>query len=512
MEILNINDVAVNQKELEIKVDKATFDAEVDKAFKKNVGKINIPGFRKGKAPRAIVEKMYGKGVFYEDALNALIPGVYEEALKESKLDVVSRPDFDVKSIDDDGVVLTAKVFVKPDVTVSEYKGLKAEREKVEITDEAVDAEIDRVRERNARIIDVTDRAAKTGDEVVLDFDGYVDGKQFDGGKAEKHNLKLGSGQFIPGFEDQVAGKSIGENFDVNVTFPEDYQEKTLAGKAATFKCLIHEIKETELPELNDEFVKDVSEFDTVDEYKADVKAKLEKDANKAADQKLDEALMDALCEKLVGEIPECMFENETENCIADYENRLRYQGLSLEMFMKYTGQDMEALKKQFRPQAEKQVKTRLALEYIAKTEALEATDDEVEEEYKKIAEGYGIDVEKVKESISADAIKSDIVVGKAVLFVRENADVSGGKKKTTRKSTKKAAPAADEAPAAEEAPAADSEVKKAAPKKTTKKSTSSAAATEEAPASDAAAEEKPAAPKKTTRKPAAKKTEDKAE
>ena len=469
MEILNIKDVALNQKELEIKVDKATFDAEVDKAFKKNVGKINVPGFRKGKAPRAMIEKMYGKGVFYEDALNALIPGVYEEALEASKLEVVSRPDFDVKSIDDNGVVLTAKVFVKPEITVTEYKGLKGDREKVEITDEAVDKEIDRVRERNSRIIEVSDRPAKTGDEVVLDFDGYVDGKQFDGGKAEKHNLKLGSGQFIPGFEDQVAGKSIGEDFDVNVTFPEDYQEKTLAGKAAVFKCKIHEIKETELPELNDEFVKDVSEFDTVDEYKADVKAKLEKDANKAADQKLDEQLMDALSANIVGEIPDVMYENETENIISDYESRLRYQGLTLEMFMKYTGQDMEALKKQFRPQAEKQVKTRLALEYVAKVEGLEATDEDVEEEYKKISEGYGIDVEKVKEAIKPDAVKADIVVGKAVLLVRENASVAGAKKKTTaKKSTKKAAPA-EEAPA-EAAPA--EEAAEAPKKKTTRKST----------------------------------------
>ncbi|MBO4353477.1 MAG: trigger factor [Clostridia bacterium] len=469
MEILNIKDVALNQKELEIKVDKATFDAEVDKAFKKNVGKINVPGFRKGKAPRAMIEKMYGKGVFYEDALNALIPGVYEEALEASKLEVVSRPDFDVKSIDEGGVVLTAKVFVKPEITVTEYKGLKGDREKVEITDEAVDKEIDRVRERNSRIIEVSDRPAKTGDEVVLDFDGYVDGKQFDGGKAEKHNLKLGSGQFIPGFEDQVAGKSIGEDFDVNVTFPEDYQEKTLAGKAAVFKCKIHEIKETELPELNDEFVKDVSEFDTVDEYKADVKAKLEKDANKAADQKLDEQLMDTLSANIVGEIPDVMYENETENIISDYESRLRYQGLTLEMFMKYTGQDMEALKKQFRPQAEKQVKTRLALEYVAKVEGLEATDEDVEEEYKKISEGYGVDVEKVKEAIKADAVKADIVVGKAVLLVRDNASVAGAKKKTAaKKSTKKAAPA-EEAPA-EAAPA--EEAAEAPKKKTTRKST----------------------------------------
>jgi len=316
MELKNIKDVAVNQKELEIKVDRATFDAEVDKAFKKNAANINIPGFRKGKAPRSIIEKMYGKGVFYEDALNAIIPGAYDEALKESKLEVVSRPEFDLKSIEDDGVTLTAKVFVKPEVTVSEYKGLKAERESVEITDEAVNTEIDRVRQRNARMIEVTDRAAKTGDEVSLDFDGSVDGVPFDGGKGEKYSLKLGSGTFIPGFEDQVVGKNIGEDFDVNVTFPEDYQEKTLAGKAAVFKCKIHEIKETELPELNDDFVKDVSEFDTVDEYKADVKAKLESDANKAADRKLDDELMEKLSSNLVGEIPDVMYENERKICL----------------------------------------------------------------------------------------------------------------------------------------------------------------------------------------------------
>jgi len=424
MELLNINDIATNQKELEIKIDKATFDAEIDKAYKKNVGKMNIPGFRKGKAPKSMIEKLYGKGVFYEDAINAILPTAYSEALEASKLDVVSRPEIDIKDVNDEGVIVLAKVFVKPEVKVSEYKGLKANRDAVEITDEAVDTEINRVRERNARVIEITDRAAKLGDEVVFDFDGYCDGVQFDGGKAEKYTLKLGSGQFIPGFEDQIVDKNIGENFDVNVTFPEDYQEASLAGKAATFKCLIHNIKENELPEFNDEFVKDVSEFDTVDEYKADVKARLEKDANKAADVKVDEQLMEALVANLEGEIPECMFENEVENCIADYENRLRYQGLSLDMFMKYTGQTIDTLKTQFRPQAEKQVKTRLALEYVAKTEGLTATEEDINEEYKKIAEGYGIEIEKVKEAIKDDAVSADVVVGKAVLFIRDNAAV----------------------------------------------------------------------------------------
>ena len=424
MELLNINDIATNQKELEIKIDKATFDAEIEKAYKKNVGKMNIPGFRKGKAPKSMIEKIYGKGVFYEDAINAILPTAYSEALEASKLDVVSRPEIDIKDVNDEGVIVLAKVFVKPEVKVSEYKGLKANRDAIEITDEAVDTEINRVRERNARVIEVTDRAAKLGDEVVFDFDGYCDGVQFDGGKAEKYTLKLGSGQFIPGFEDQIVDKNIGENFDVNVTFPEDYQEASLAGKAATFKCLIHNIKENELPEFNDEFVKDVSEFDTVDEYKADVKARLEKDANKAADVKVDEQLMEALVANLEGEIPECMFENEVENCIADYENRLRYQGLSLDMFMKYTGQTIDTLKTQFRPQAEKQVKTRLALEYVAKTEGLVATEEDINEEYKKIAEGYGIEIEKVKEAIKDDAVSADVVVGKAVLFIRDNAAV----------------------------------------------------------------------------------------
>ena len=373
MKLLNIAEIGANQKELEIFVDHETFEAECAKAYKKNVGKFNVPGFRKGKAPRKTIESLYGKGVFYEDAINAILPTAYPDAVKEAGLDVVSNPDIDIKAIDETGIVITAKVFVKPEITVSEYKGIAATRTAVEITDEAVDEEIERVRARNAREIEITDRAAAIDDEVVFDFDGYVDGKQFEGGKAEKYSLKLGSGQFIPGFEDQMVGKNIGENFDVVVTFPADYHAAELANKEATFKCLIHEIKVSELPELDDEFVKDVSEFDTVDEYKADVKAKLQADAEKAEDAKVDEQLMNVVCENIVGEIPEVMYENEAENCVRDYENRLRYQGMSLDMFMKYTGQTIETLKTQFRPQAEKQVKGRLALEYIAKVENLTA-------------------------------------------------------------------------------------------------------------------------------------------
>lgn len=439
MKLLNTADIGTNQKELEIFIDHEAFETECEKAYRKSVAKFNIPGFRKGKAPRKMIERMYGAGVFYEDAINALLPSAYPEAVKEADLDVVGQPEIDIKSLDGNGVVITAKVFVKPEITVKEYKGLAATKEAVEITEEAVTAEIDRVRSRNARVIEITDRPAAKDDEVIFDFDGYVDGKQFEGGKAEKYNLKLGSGQFIPGFEDQMIGKSIGENFDVEVTFPEDYHAKELAGKAATFKCLIHEIKVSELPALDDEFVKDVSEFDTVDEYKADVKAKLEESANKAEDAKVDEQLMDALCENIEGEIPEVMFENEAENCVRDYESRLRYQGMDLDTFMKYTGQTVETLKGQFRPQAEKQVKTRLALEYIAKAENLTATEEDIGTEYQKIADAYGLELDRVKESIDEKAIAADVVVGKAALFVHDNAVISGAaaaapKKRAPRK------------------------------------------------------------------------------
>ena len=438
MKLLNTADIGINQKELEIFIDHETFETECEKAYRKNVAKFNIPGFRKGKAPRKMIERMYGAGIFYEDAINALLPSAYPEAVKEAGLDVVSQPEIDIKSLDGDGVVITAKVFVKPEITVKAYKGLEATKEAVEITEEAVTAEIARVRSRNARIIEITDRPAAKDDEVIFDFDGYADGKQFEGGKAEKYSLKLGSGQFIPGFEDQMIGKSVGENFDVEVTFPEDYHAKELAGKAATFKCLIHEIKVSELPALDDEFVKDVSEFDTVDEYKADVRAKLEENANKAEDAKVDEQLMSALCENIEGEIPEVMFENEAENCVRDYENRLRYQGMDLETFMKYTGQTVETLKGQFRPQAEKQVKTRLALEYVAKAESLTATEEDIGAEYQKIADAYGLEVDRVKESIDEKAIAADVVVGKAALFVHDNAVISGAaaapKKRAPRK------------------------------------------------------------------------------
>ena len=413
-----------NQYELEISVDRETFAAAVDAAYRKNAEKINVPGFRKGKAPRALIEKMYGKGVFYEEAINACIPNAYEEAVKESKLDIVGQPDFDVVSADDNGLVLKAIVFVKPDVKIEGYLGIEVEKKVEEVTDADVEAEITRTRERNARTIDVTDRAAKLEHSVNIDFDGSVDGVAFDGGKAEKFDLKLGSGQFIPGFEEQVVGHVIGDEFDVNVTFPADYHAENLAGKAAVFKVKLNGIKETELPAADDEFAKDVSEFDTFAEYSADVRAKLQERNEKAAEAAFEEKLIDALLEKLEADIPEVMFAEETDNFVRDYENRMRMQGLDLETYFKFTGMNLDGLRQQLRPQAEKQVKVRLALEKIAKLEKLTAPAKEIEAEYKRIAEAYNMPVEKVKELIAKESLAADLKVKAAIDLVKEKAIV----------------------------------------------------------------------------------------
>ncbi len=407
---------------VEFSIEKETFDAAVNAAYKKNVAKMNVPGFRKGKAPKAIIEKMYGKGVFYEEAINACIPDAFDAALKESKLDMVGQPEFDVKTIDDNGVVMTAKLYVKPTVKIDGYKGLEIAKTVKAVTDEDVDAEIERTRERNARTIEVTDRAAANGDTVTIDFDGYVDGKQFDGGKAEGHDLKLGSGQFIPGFEDQIIGKAIGDAFDVNVDFPAEYHAKELAGKPAVFKVKLHAIKTTELPALDDEFAKDVSEFDTLAEYKADVKAKIQERNDKAAENEADEKMIDALIEKLEADIPEPMFVAETENFVRDYDSRLRMQGLDLSTYFKYTGMNLDQLRAQMRPQAEKQVRVRLALEKIASAEKLTVTKKEIEAEYKRISDTYNVPLDDVKNMVKSEDIGADLKVKKAVDFVKENA------------------------------------------------------------------------------------------
>ena len=413
-----------NCYELEITIDGATFGAAVDAVYKKNVQNINIPGFRKGKAPRALVERMYGKGVFYEEAINDCLPAAYEEAVTASKLAVVGQPEIDVVSADENGLVVKAKVYVKPDAKIEGYLGIEVEKKVAEVTDEDIAAEIDRVRERNSRMIDVTDRAAKDGDSVNIDFEGFVDGTPFEGGKAEKYDLKLGSSQFIPGFEEQIVGHAIGEEFDVNVTFPADYVAENLAGKDATFKVKLHGIKETELPALDDEFAKDVSEFDTLAEYKDSVRATIQERNEKAAEGAFEEALINALLEKVEVEVPEVMYEEEVTAYIRDQENNMKMQGLSLDIFLKYTNQTMEAFRANMRPRAEKQVNLRLALEAIAKKEGISIVKKDVDAEYKRISDMYDMPVAKIKELIPADGIKADLKVKAAMDLVKEKAIV----------------------------------------------------------------------------------------
>ncbi len=443
---------------MEFSVSKEVYEKAEYEAYKKNVKSINIPGFRKGKAPKAIIEKYYGKGVFFEDAINACIPDAFEEAVKEAGLDIVGQPQFDLVSNDGD-IVLKAVGFVKPEVSIDGYKGIEVEKNVEAVSDKDVDAEIENARKRNARTVDVTDRAAAMGDIANIDYEGSVDGVAFNGGKGEGHDLTLGSGAFIPGFEEQIVGKSVGEEFDVNVTFPEEYHAKELAGKAAVFKTKLNSIKAEELPALDDEFVKDVSEFDTLDEYKADIKAKMVKRNEDKADAEVENALAEALMEKLVAEIPEPMFAIETENFVRDYDNRLRQNGLDLATYFKYTGLTLDALREQMRPQAEKQVKMRLALEKIAVLESLTVSDEEIEGEYKRISDAYGVALDEVKNMIAAEDIKADMLVGAAMKFVKDNAKVGAAKKKAAPK--KKAEKPAEEA-ATEEKPA-----KKPAPKKT---------------------------------------------
>lgn len=409
---------------LEFSVDKDTFAKAVSAAYRKQVSKITVPGFRRGKAPRSVIEKMYGKGFFYEDAFNEVLPAAWEDALKESKLQVVGNPDFDVKSVDDaeNGVVFTAKVSVKPDVKIEGYLGIEAEKTVAPVTDEEIDAEIETVRQRNSRETEITDGESAMGDICEIDYEGSVDGVPFDGGKGEKYPLKLGSGSFIPGFEDQVVGHKVEEPFEVNVTFPEDYHAKELAGKAAVFKTVIHKIRHIELPELDDDFAKDVSEFDTMAEYRADVKAKIEKRHESEADNKFEEQILDSLIEKLKADIPEAMFAVETDNFVRDYENRLRMQGLDLDTYFKYTGMTVDKLREQLRPQAEKQVKLRLALEKIAKLEKIKVTKKDIDEEVKRIADSYQMEPEKVREMIPEDSIAEDMKVKKAMDLVKEQA------------------------------------------------------------------------------------------
>lgn len=425
MSLTNSNKVATNQYELEIAVEKDKFQEAVQKAYKQNATKINVPGFRKGHAPRSVIERLYGEGVFYEDAVNALYPLAYDEAVKEAGIEPVDRADIKIDKVDGEGFTFKATVTVKPEVEIGAYKGLKATKYIEKVSDADVENELNRVRERNARVITLEDRAAEKGDITNINFEGFLDGVPFEGGKAAGQDLELGSGQFIPGFEDQVVGHATGEEFDVNVTFPEEYQAKELAGKPAVFKVKLNEIKKRELPELDDEFAKDVSEFDTLDAYKDDVRKHLQEHKDEHAQNDAEEELLDQVVEGLKAEIPEVMFERSVDNYVQDFDYRLQSQGLNLQTYLQYAGMELEKFRQTFREQAEHQVKLRLALEKIGQVENFTVTDEDIEAEYNRLAEEYKAEVERIKAAIDHDSITGDIKINRAIDLVKSSAEIT---------------------------------------------------------------------------------------
>lgn len=415
-----------NMAKLTIEVSAAEFEKALEDAFLKNKNKISVPGFRKGKVPRQMVEKMYGPEIFYEDAANALIPDAYSKALDECEEDIVSSPEIDVTQIEKGkSFIFTATVALKPEVKLGKYKGVKVEAAEVTVTDEEVDAKIEKERENNARTIEVTDRPVKDGDMTVLDFEGFVDGVAFDGGKGENYPLTIGSGAFIPGFEEQLVGAEIGKEVEVNVTFPEDYQAEELKGKAAVFKCTIKEIKEKELPALDDEFASEVSEFDTLEEYKKDVKETLTIEKEKAAREAKEAAVIDAIIADSDMDIPEAMVTTQQKQMIDEFAQRMQMQGLSMEQYFQFTGATLDKMMEQVKPQAETRIKSRLVLEAVAAKEGIEATEEDYEEEIKTMAEVYQMEPDKIREMLpekSVKGIKEDIAVKKAAEFVVNNA------------------------------------------------------------------------------------------
>ena len=426
MSLKNATKLENGRVELEIEVDAAAFGAAVDAAYKKDVKKMSVPGFRKGKAPRAMIEKIYGSGVFYETAMNDVYPTALDEAIKESEYSYVEdKIDLDVVSVGPEGLVFKAVITVKPEVKMRGHKSLKITRPAVVVTDEDVDAELSRLQEQGARMVSVEDRGAELGDTVTFDFEGFVDGVAFDGGKAENHALVLGSGQFIPGFEDQLVGAAVDAELDVNVTFPEEYHATELAGKPAVFKCKVHKIEKKELPEIDDELIKDCTDFDTVDEFKADAKKRLEEQRNAAADNVVDEKIAEGLIKCMKADIPAAMIENTINDRIQDFAYRLQSQGLSMDLYMQYTGMDADAFRESFREQAEKQVKVRLALEYVVKNDKITVSDEDLEAEYAKFAEQYSMEVDQVKAAIPAAALSEDIAVEKAMAFIRNKATIT---------------------------------------------------------------------------------------
>lgn len=447
MSLKSSKNVETNVWELEISISGEKFEEAIQKAYLKARKNIAVHGFRKGKAPRTFIEKMYGEGVFYEDALEILYPEVVEEAIKEADLEIVAAPyDLEVPEMGKDGVVLKLKVTVKPEVELGEYKGLKAEKKSVRVTADEVKTELNRMLEQNARLVTVEDRAAQKDDITVIDFEGFVDGVAFEGGKAESYELTIGSGQFIPGFEDQIIGHKTGEEFDINVTFPQEYQEP-LAGKDAVFKIKLHEIKVKELPELDDEFVKDVSDKDTVDDLKKDIKSGISERKKAAAEEEATNTLLEMVANGIKVEIPAAMIEKKIDDNLNEFAYRLQAQGLKFEDYLKYTGMELDTLRDNYREQAEHQVKLDLAIEKIIEVENIEVADSELDEEFTKIAEAYGMELDEVKKAIPAETMKPELAARKAVKLIVDSAEFVAPAKKTA---TKKTAAKKDEASAEE--------------------------------------------------------------
>ena len=423
---LQVEKLEKNMAKLTIEAAAEELDKAIETAYQKQKGKISIPGFRKGKVPRQVIEKMYGKEVFYEDAANALIPEAYEKALEECEEDIVSSPQIEVTQIEaGKPFIFTAMVALKPEVKLGKYKGVKVDKADVEVTEEEINAAIDRERENNARNITVEDRPVKDGDMTMLDFEGFVDGVAFEGGKGENYPLTIGSGAFIPGFEEQLVGAEIGKEVEVNVTFPEDYQAENLKGKAAVFKCTVKEIKEKEFPEIDDEFASEVSEFDTLAEYKADVKKNLEERKAKEAKDAKEEAVIEAIIEASEMDIPEAMIETQQRQMVDEFAQRITMQGLSMEQYMQFTGSNYNQMIEQIKPQAEKRIKSRLVLEAVAAAEKIEVTDEDYENEIASMAEVYQMEPAKVKEMLGEREeknIRQDLAVKKAAEFVVEQA------------------------------------------------------------------------------------------
>ena len=438
---LQVEKLEKNMAKLTIEVVAEELEKAIESAYRKNKNKISVPGFRKGKVPRQMIEKMYGKAVFYEDAANELIPTAYEKALDECEETIVSSPKIEVTQIEaGKPFIFTAEVALKPEVKLGKYKGVKVPKAETEVSEEEVNAAVEKERESNARTVSIEDRAVKDGDITTLDFEGFVDGVAFEGGKGENYPLTIGSGAFIPGFEEQLVGAEIGKEVEVNVTFPEEYQAKELAGKAAVFKCTVKEIKEKQLPGLDDEFASEVSEFETLAEYKEDVKKKLTEQKEKDAKNAREEAAIKAVVEDSDMEIPEPMIETQQRQMVDEFAQRLSMQGLSLEQYFQFTGLTTEKMLEQVKPQAENRIKSRLVLEAVVAKEGIEPTEEEVEEELKTIGEAYQMELDKVKELLDEKAmkqIKEDMAVRKAADFVVENAKEEKPKKAKAAKAEK---------------------------------------------------------------------------